>query len=179
MQYYSRNEIPICQLKLTTSSSGRGKSRTGDPYGPSKIASTLGKQVASEEPCCYLAENNWGAGQAIQGDGAAAVIVGADPISGIEHPLFELVSASQTILPVHPGGRAVVEQVEDKLNLKPGKLTASRQVMYDYGNMSSATVLYVIDEMRKKSAEERHKTTGEGLEWGALIGFELWIWHYS
>ncbi len=35
----------------------------------------------------------------VMADGAAAVVVGADPDSRVERPLFQLVSASQTILP--------------------------------------------------------------------------------
>ncbi|KAG9141416.1 hypothetical protein Leryth_001865 [Lithospermum erythrorhizon] len=42
-------------------------------------------------------------GQALFGDGAAAIIVGADPIPDIERPLFHLVSAAQTILPDSEG----------------------------------------------------------------------------
>ena len=42
-------------------------------------------------------------GQALFGDGAAAIIVGADPDTSIERPLFELVSAAQTILPDSEG----------------------------------------------------------------------------
>jgi chalcone synthase len=37
--------------------------------------------------------------------------------------------------------------------------------------MSSACVLFILDEMRKKSAQEGLKTTGEGLDWGVLFGF--------
>lgn len=37
--------------------------------------------------------------------------------------------------------------------------------------MSSACVLFILDEMRKRSAEEGKATTGEGLEWGVLFGF--------
>ncbi|KAG5530974.1 hypothetical protein RHGRI_025803 [Rhododendron griersonianum] len=163
-------------------------------------------------------------GQALFGDGAAAIIVGADPIPGVEKPLFELVSANQTILPnsegaidghlrevgatfhllkevpglisnniekaltdafqplgisdwnsifwvPHAGGRAILDQVESKLGLQPAKLRASRHVLSEYGNMLSACVLFVLDEMRKKSAEDGLKTTGEGLEWGVLFGF--------
>lgn len=33
-------------------------------------------------------------------------------------------------------------------------------------------MLFILDEMRRKSAEEGPKTTGtEGLEWGVLFGF--------
>ncbi|KAK3020787.1 hypothetical protein RJ639_047743 [Escallonia herrerae] len=38
-------------------------------------------------------------GQALFDDGAAAVIVGADPDVSVECPLFQLLSAAQTILP--------------------------------------------------------------------------------
>jgi chalcone synthase len=57
------------------------------------------------------------------------------------------------------------------LELKPEKLRATRQVLADYGNMSSACVLFILDEMRKKSAKDGLKSTGEGLEWGVLFGF--------
>lgn len=42
-------------------------------------------------------------GQALFGDGAVALIVGADPDPTIEHPLFQLVLAQQTILPDSEG----------------------------------------------------------------------------
>nr|KAJ0222742.1 hypothetical protein LSAT_V11C200065520 [Lactuca sativa] len=38
-------------------------------------------------------------GQALFGDGAGAIIVGSDPLPDIEKPLFQIVSASQTIIP--------------------------------------------------------------------------------
>ncbi|KAJ0091757.1 hypothetical protein Patl1_13595 [Pistacia atlantica] len=71
----------------------------------------------------------------------------------------------------HPGGPAILDQVEAKLGLKPEKLRATRHVLAEYGNMSSVTVLFILDEVRKKSTEDGLKTTGEGLEWGVLFGF--------
>lgn len=71
----------------------------------------------------------------------------------------------------HPGGPAILDQVEQKLQLKPEKMAASRQVLSDYGNMSSACVLFIMDHMRKKSMEQNLLTTGEGFEWGLLLGF--------
>ncbi|EMS52141.1 Chalcone synthase 2 [Triticum urartu] len=38
-------------------------------------------------------------GHGIFGDGAGAVILGADPVDSIEHPLFEMVFAMQTTIP--------------------------------------------------------------------------------
>ncbi|XP_065011575.1 chalcone synthase RJ5-like [Musa acuminata AAA Group] len=72
---------------------------------------------------------------------------------------------------VHPGGSAILDAMEAKLGLEKEKLKATRQVMTEYGNMYSACVLFILDEMRKRSAEDGKATTGEGLEWGVLYGF--------
>ncbi|XP_022016962.1 chalcone synthase 2 isoform X3 [Helianthus annuus] len=161
--------------------------------------------------------------RALFSDGAAAMIVGSDPLLDVEKPLFEIVSASQTIVPdsegvldghlreaglifhindkipklvsknigtilkeafqpfdimdwnsifwvVHPGGPAILNEVEEKLALRPDKLRASRRVLNEYGNMWGATVLFILNEMRRSSATFRLQTTGKGLEWGVLFG---------
>lgn len=72
---------------------------------------------------------------------------------------------------VHPGGRAILDEVQKKLRLKDDKFAATREVLRDYGNMSSASVMFVMDVMRKRSKEKGLSTAGEGLEWGLLFGF--------
>ncbi|KMZ68347.1 Chalcone synthase [Zostera marina] len=142
-------------------------------------------------------------GRALFADGAGAVIVGSDPDLSIETPLFQIVSASQTILPgsegtiserqktvwwrhfhplgisdwdslfwiSHPGGPTILNNIQKKLGLNEDKLRTSREILKEYGNMSGACVLFMMDEMRRKSAEEGKKTIGEGLDWGVLFGF--------
>jgi predicted naringenin-chalcone synthase len=152
------------------------------------------------------------------GDGAGAIIVGADPDITTESPIFEMVSSSQATVPgtqhvvsghigkaglhyslsselpflvasnieqclldvfqplghvisggwnsmfmaVHPGGRAILDSVEAALELEPEKLAASRRVLRDYGNMAGVSVIFVLDEIRRRS---------HGEEWGVLVGF--------
>jgi len=48
---------------------------------------------------------------------------------------------------VHPGGRAILDKVERGLGLPEDALEPSRRVLRDYGNMSSATVLFVLKEI--------------------------------
>lgn len=48
---------------------------------------------------------------------------------------------------VHPGGRAILDKVEASLSLDATALAASRNVLREYGNMSSATVLFVLKEL--------------------------------
>lgn len=163
--------------------------------------------------------------QAFFGDGAGAVIIGADHAAhDDESPLFEIVSASQTVVPgtdavltmqltesglngdvitrdlvplaakyiegcltdallqplggcpnwndlfwvVHPGVLGLLDRIDGALGLEPGKLAASRTVVRDYGNMLGATVIFVLDEQRRRMEEDDAET---GCEWGVMMGF--------
>src|SRR5262249_54284394 len=48
---------------------------------------------------------------------------------------------------VHPGGRTVLDAVEAAFELAPEALKVSRGVLKDFGNMSSATIMFVLAEM--------------------------------
>jgi alpha-pyrone synthase len=48
---------------------------------------------------------------------------------------------------VHPGGRSVLDAVEGALALPQGALWASRNVLDRFGNMSSATVMFVLKQL--------------------------------
>jgi predicted naringenin-chalcone synthase len=52
---------------------------------------------------------------------------------------------------VHPGGRTVLDAVEQAFGLPPDALGASRSVLNDYGNMSSGTVMFVLDRIMRES----------------------------
>ncbi|ANE43338.1 chalcone synthase [Deinococcus puniceus] len=52
---------------------------------------------------------------------------------------------------VHPGGVKVVAAYEEALGLGAGTLDASRRVLTAHGNMSSVTVLFVLEEVLKGS----------------------------
>jgi len=59
---------------------------------------------------------------------------------------------------VHPGGRAVLDAVQDGMGLRDGQIAASRAVLRDCGNMSSATILFVLKELlesARPSADQR------------------------
>ncbi|XP_024025578.1 chalcone synthase 2 [Morus notabilis] len=71
----------------------------------------------------------------------------------------------------HPGGAAILRAIEEKAELKKEKLKDTWNVWSEYGNMSSATVFFILNQMRKRSLAEKKSTTGDGLEWGVLLGF--------
>ncbi|KAM0905775.1 hypothetical protein ACQ4PT_017170 [Festuca glaucescens] len=70
---------------------------------------------------------------------------------------------------VHPGGRPILDNIDTVLKLEPGKLAASRHVLREYGNMSGATIVFVLDELRRR----RKEVDGDNLmpEWGAMLAF--------
>ena len=47
----------------------------------------------------------------------------------------------------HPGGPKVIDALEHAFGLAPGALSDARAVLRDYGNMSAASVLFVLDRM--------------------------------
>lgn len=48
---------------------------------------------------------------------------------------------------IHPGGKRILEAVQQSLSLPPGELDHCYGVMREYGNMSSPTVVFVLDRI--------------------------------
>jgi predicted naringenin-chalcone synthase len=53
---------------------------------------------------------------------------------------------------VHPGGPRILTAVEESLGLDREALGVSREVLAEYGNMSSPTVLFILDRLRERQA---------------------------
>ncbi|HEU4755635.1 MAG TPA: type III polyketide synthase [Agromyces sp.] len=79
-----------------------------------------------------------------------------DHITGALEPLFapdaDLADALSTDAAservahwaIHPGGRSILDKVESRLQLSEAQLVPARSTLRDFGNMSSATVLFVL-----------------------------------
>src|SRR5690606_7704150 len=48
---------------------------------------------------------------------------------------------------VHPGGRSVLDRVQQGLDLPDSMLERSREVLREFGNMSSATVMFILQRI--------------------------------
>eukprot|EP00850_Spirogloea_muscicola_P021993 SM000271S10032 [mRNA] locus=s271:99953:101814:- [translate_table: standard] len=68
---------------------------------------------------------------------------------------------------LHPGGRAIVDATEKGCKLSPTKLQVSRHILDQYGNMSAATVLFVLDQVRK----DNPSTENGGKKWTLALTF--------
>ena len=63
---------------------------------------------------------------------------------------------------VHPGGRKVMDDVQRYLGLTDAQIRFSRAVLRNYGNMSSPTVMFVLDEVVRNGDPCRG-------DWGIMV----------
>jgi predicted naringenin-chalcone synthase len=70
---------------------------------------------------------------------------------------------------IHPGGKRILEAIHKSLQLTNGELNESYEVLKDYGNMSSPTILFVLKKMLHRFLTAA-KTDGEGNIFGAAFG---------
>ena len=57
---------------------------------------------------------------------------------------------------IHPGGRKILETIEQVLGIEKERNYAAYEVLKNYGNMSSPTVLFVLQEIFKKLQGKDH-----------------------
>ena len=64
---------------------------------------------------------------------------------------FDLSLADIEHWAIHPGGPKIMDAVIEALELSPNAADCSRDVLKKYGNMSSPTSLFVLQEMQNRS----------------------------
>ena len=62
----------------------------------------------------------------------------------------------------HPGGVKVIDAIESSLHLPQGQLNIEREVLYDYGNMSAPTVMFVLEKLIERGLPQRVMMTAFG-----------------
>lgn len=72
-------------------------------------------------------------------------------LEGRRQALFQAADGEPvSLFAIHPGGRSVLDAVEAALQLPAQALSASREVLRAFGNMSSATILFVLDRLMRR-----------------------------
>ncbi|MBA3237451.1 MAG: type III polyketide synthase [Parachlamydiaceae bacterium] len=76
--------------------------------------------------------------------------------------LKDKVEISECDWPIHPGGKSIIQALERALDLNETQTKASWETLWNYGNMSSSTFLFVLDRLHQQKNER---------EWAVGIGF--------
>jgi alpha-pyrone synthase len=69
---------------------------------------------------------------------------------------------------IHPGGKNILKAFERALDLPETDLAISHAILYEYGNMSSATILFVLEQLLLENAI---KTTENDKKWVYAAAF--------
>jgi predicted naringenin-chalcone synthase len=80
---------------------------------------------------------------------------------------------------IHPGGKKILEAIEKGISLPPCSLHYSYEVLNDYGNMSSATILFVLKKMFDEFRENSKPATIFGAAFGPGLTMETFIASYE
>ncbi|MFC8302180.1 type III polyketide synthase [Specibacter sp. NPDC057265] len=82
-------------------------------------------------------------------------------ITGALEPLLatapKLAAGAYSDIPhwaIHPGGRSILDKVQAKLELSAEQLIPARETLRNYGNMSSATVMFVLKHILEQPAKQ-------------------------
>lgn len=114
-------------------------------------------------------------------DGFHAVLSKDVPalLRGVIAELVKRLTASHGLSPadvtafvVHPGGKKILGAVEDALGLRREDTQPSREVLRDYGNQSSASVLFVLERWLENRRPARG-TVGVMAAFGPGLSAEL------
>ena len=70
---------------------------------------------------------------------------------------------------VHPGGRKILDEVRRQLGLNNGEMNYSYQILKEYGNMSSPTVLFILDLILKQELKPGERVMAIGFGPGISV----------
>lgn len=90
-----------------------------------------------------------------------------------EHGASLLGDRTNALWAVHAGGRSILDAVQHALELPPDALRFSRDVLRDYGNMSSATLIFVLDRILRST----QTGAGMAMAFGPGLSVETFTFH--
>lgn len=73
---------------------------------------------------------------------------------------------------VHAGGRAILDAVEAGLKLASDRLRVSRSVLRDFGNMSSATIMFILERLMAAPRSADGPESGLAMAFGPGLACE-------
>lgn len=82
---------------------------------------------------------------------------------------------------IHPGGKKILEAIEKSIDLPTESLRYSYEILNDYGNMSSATILFVLQKMLQELLNNNQPKPAKifGAAFGPGLTMETFIASYD
>jgi alpha-pyrone synthase len=76
---------------------------------------------------------------------------------------------------IHPGGPKILQRIEDSLNIPPEQNEIARNILKNYGNMSSVTILFILKNLLSSIAENKKSNKILGMAFGPGLTIESFL----
>jgi alpha-pyrone synthase len=103
-------------------------------------------------------------------------------INALTHKLIKSINLSQDDIShyaIHPGGKKIVETIEQELGLSKEQNKWAYHVLKNYGNMSSPTVLFVLKEIFDRLEQKNDKENLISFAFGPGLTLESMLFQYQ
>jgi predicted naringenin-chalcone synthase len=82
-------------------------------------------------------------------------------------------NGDRTLWAVHPGGRLILDSVQDACGLSDDQVFLSREVLRRFGNMSSASIMFILRDLLQAEAKATEPQRGRALAFGPGLTVEV------
>jgi predicted naringenin-chalcone synthase len=79
---------------------------------------------------------------------------------------------AQQLWAIHPGGRLILNSVQDACGLTDAQMEPSREVLRRYGNMSSASIMFVLENLMQAQERAERPQPGRAIAFGPGLTVE-------
>lgn len=80
---------------------------------------------------------------------------------------------AQMLWAIHPGGRLILSSVQDACGLSDAQMELSREVLRRYGNMSSASIMFILRDLLAREAGKTESQPGRAMAFGPGLTVEM------
>lgn len=80
---------------------------------------------------------------------------------------------SQMLWAIHPGGRLILSSVQDACGLSDAQMHLSREILRRYGNMSSASIMFILRDLLEGGAGATESQPGRAIAFGPGLTVEM------
>ena len=168
--------VELCSLAFNLEALGKADIISTAIFGDGAAAAVLACQPDGFAAIAGMAEHTWPDTLDVMGWEVGAhglnVVLTRDLPTFVRReirPVMEAMLARQGLVLddvdrflCHPGGMKVIEALEAAFDLGQGALDHEREVLADHGNMSSPTVLFILDRARRAGLAKRSVLTAMG-----------------
>lgn len=85
---------------------------------------------------------------------------------------YDLRMPDVDLFAIHPGGRRILERIEQSLGIPKKMNNVAYEILKQYGNMSSVTVLFVLKRLLEQVGEEQHNQRVLSMAFGPGLTLE-------